>query len=348
MSMNKKRLEELYLRHLNGEQPGEIEMNEVLEWIAKDERNKNYLERLYIATKAKTLSEQLKSVDVDKNWIRFRDTISRKTLEGADYSFTRNTRLTLLRIAAAAIFLAAAVGILYFVKSQSYFSIQQVSSASQGTEVKLSDGSIVLLNKGSVLTFPKKLHRKKREVKLSGEAYFNVARKKNFPFHVYLDRLTLQVLGTSFNIKEAENGNTVVSVLDGKVAFYEKNNRDNSMQLSAGQKGTFNASTKEFRQDTIDKDFTFFWDQTKLNFKHQSLEVVFKELEKTFHKRFVIADKDILGNKFTSDCKGADLVEILNEMSILFKIQYDIKGDTVYIQKTLNENFNRTHTDRMD
>jgi uncharacterized protein YuzE len=35
-------------------------------------------------------------------------------------------------------------------------------------------------------------------------------------------------------------------------------------------------------------------------------------------------------------------------MSILFKIQYDIKGDTVYIQKTLNENFNRTHTDRMD
>src|SRR4030043_2247420 len=115
MSMNRKRLEELYLRHLNGEQPGETEMNEVLAWIAKDERNKNYLERLYIATKAKTLSEQLKSVDVDKNWTRFRDTMARKTLKGADNSFTRNTRLTLLRIAAATIFLAATAAIFYFV-----------------------------------------------------------------------------------------------------------------------------------------------------------------------------------------------------------------------------------------
>ena len=227
------------------------------------------------------------------------------------------------------------------------YSIRQVSSASQDTEIILSDGSIVLLNTGSVLTFPKELHRKRREVELTGEAYFNVARKENASFFVYMDRLTVQVLGTSFNIKEAENGNTVVSVLDGKVAFYEKNNRDNSIQLAAGQKGTFNTGTGEFRQDTIDKDFTFLRDQAKLNFKHQSLDVVFKELEKAFHKRFVIADKDILENKFTSDCEGAKLDEILNEMSILFNIQYTIKGDTVYIQKNMGavqENNNADHS----
>ena len=52
MSMNTKRLEELYLRHLNGEQLGEKRNAWVQEWIAKDERNKNYLERLFVATKS--------------------------------------------------------------------------------------------------------------------------------------------------------------------------------------------------------------------------------------------------------------------------------------------------------
>jgi transmembrane sensor len=346
--MNTKRLEEIYLRHLNGEQLDEKEITRIRKWIAKHDRHKNYLERLYNATKAKTLSEQLKSVDVDKNWNRFRNSITLKTMEEIDQPYTRKARLTFLRIAAAILFLAVTAAVIYLVISKPDYSIQQVSSVNQHIEIRLSDGSIVLLNTGSVLDFSRELHPKRREVELTGEAYFNIARNEKAPFCVSLDRLTVQVLGTSFNIKETGNGNTVVSVLAGKVAFYENNNTDNSIQLIAGQKGTFNVSTGKFSKETLDPDSTFFWDQAKLNFKHQSLDTVFIELEKAFHKKFVIADKNMLRNKFTSDCEGADLDEILDEMSILYNIQYNIKGDTVYIQKTMNENFNRTHTDRMD
>ncbi len=331
--MKTKRLEELYLRHLNGEHLGEKEMSRVKEWIAKDEKNKDYLERLYKATKAKILSKQLKSVDVDKNWTRYKETIARKTIEGVDYSFTRNNRLTLLRIAAVIIFLVAITAIIYLLKSKPDYSIQQVSSIDQYTEIKLSDGSVVLLNRGSVFTYPQELHRKCREVELTGEAYFNIAQKENSPFYVYLDRLTVQILGTSFNIKEKENGNTVVNVFAGKVAFYENSNVDNLIQLSAGQKGTFNMNTAKFKQDRLDEDSTFFWNQDKLTFKNQSLVAVFNELEEAFHKRFIIDDPDILKDRLTSKFNGLDLDEILDELSILFNIQYYIKGDTIYIQK---------------
>ncbi len=331
--MNTKQLEELYLRHLNGEQLEEKEMARVQEWLAKDEKNKDYLERLHAAAKAKTITDQLKSVDVDQNWIRYKDTVSRKTMEGINYSFLLNKRLNLLRIAAVIIFLAATAAILYLVSSKTDYSIQQVSSVSINTEIKLSDGSIVLLNRGSILTFPKKFHRKRRELELTGEAYFNIVRKEKAPFYVYMDKLAVQVLGTTFSIKETESGNTIVNVFSGKVVFYEIDNTNNLIQLAAGQKGIFNNDTGKFKQDWLDEDSTFFWNQGKLIFKNQSLAIVFKELEEAFNKCFIIDDPNILKNKLTSKCEGLELDEILDEMSILFKIRYDIKGDTVYIQK---------------
>jgi transmembrane sensor len=331
--MNTKQLEELYLRHLNGEQLDEEEMAMVQEWLAKDKKNKDYLEQLHKAAKANTLSEQFRSVDVDENWNRYKDTITRKTKERIDYSFSRNFRPNLLRIAAVIILVAASAAIIYLLRSGQDYSIQQVSSVSQHTEIRLSDGSTILLNRGSVLTYPKVLRRKRREVELAGEAYFNIIHKEKVPFYVYINDLAVQVLGTTFSIKETESGNTIVNVLSGKVAFYEKDSTNNLIQIEVGQKGIFNNSTGKFKQDWLDEDSTFFWNQGKLIFKNQSLAAVFKELEEVFSKSFIITDPEILRNKLTSKCEGLELDEILDEMSILFNIQYNIKGDTVYIQK---------------
>ena len=330
--MNKIQIEDLYLRYLSGEKLREEEMDIVKEWIKKNNKNKEYLEQLHKAAKATEISEQLKSIDVENNWIRYQETIAAKNLEGIDQSFSRNNKIIFLRIAAAIIFLVAITTVLYMMKFQSRYSIQQ-SSVDRITEIMLSDGSTILLNSGSALAYPKEFHSKRREVELTGEAYFDITHKKNIPFYVYMDRLTLQVLGTSFTIKEKENGNTVVNVFTGKVVFYEKKHSDNSIQLSAGQKGTFNNNTREFKKDSLDAVSTFFWNADKLNFKNQPLTEVFDILEEVFQKTIIVVDEEILENKLNSKCKGLDLDEILDELSILFPIQYVMKEDTVYIQK---------------
>ncbi len=64
----------------------------------------------------------------------------------------------------------------------------------------LADGSIVHLNAGSTIRYPASFDRK-REVYLSGEAFFEVVKNPSRPFLIHLDNGTVKVLGTSFNVK---------------------------------------------------------------------------------------------------------------------------------------------------
>ena len=68
-------------------------------------------------------------------------------------------------------------------------------------QLVLADGTKVWLNAASSLKFPTRFEGKERTVYLHGEAYFEVAKNKQMPFHVVLDNdMTVEVLGTHFNI----------------------------------------------------------------------------------------------------------------------------------------------------
>lgn len=88
-------------------------------------------------------------------------------------------------------------------------------------KITLLDGSLVILKPGSSVVYDKYFNRKKRELHLHGEAFFEVAKNPRKPFIVHAGKLVAEVLGTSFNIKNAEDSNNVVvDVLTGKVSVY--------------------------------------------------------------------------------------------------------------------------------
>ena len=135
----------------------------------------------------------------------------------------------LLRIAASVLF---AVGLFFAGKSMLDRPGTQMETAGVQTILKennsnvsqlirLEDGSGVVLNPGSYITFPKHFDKRKREVQLSGEAFFEVSRNPDRPFFVYAGKSVTKVLGTSFNIRafEADDDITVL-VKTGKVAVY--------------------------------------------------------------------------------------------------------------------------------
>lgn len=68
-------------------------------------------------------------------------------------------------------------------------------------KVQLPDGSKVWLNAGTELRFPAVFEGTRRELELAGEAYFDVAHKERQPFRVKVNGLTVEVLGTHFNLK---------------------------------------------------------------------------------------------------------------------------------------------------
>lgn len=74
----------------------------------------------------------------------------------------------------------------------------------------LPDGSVVVLNKTSSLQYPKTFHTKKRNVTLTGEAFFNIRPNPEQPFVIEVNGLQVTVLGTSFNIKTQKNKTEVL------------------------------------------------------------------------------------------------------------------------------------------
>ncbi len=122
------------------------------------------------------------------------------------------------KIAAAVVLLIATVSVGYFVfnKVTENTVITASNTITKGKKVLLADGSVVWLNKNATLSYPKKFKNNRREVTLSGEAFFEIAKDKNRPFTVQMKTTNVTVLGTSFNIKE-DSLQTLVSVKTGKV-----------------------------------------------------------------------------------------------------------------------------------
>ncbi len=88
-------------------------------------------------------------------------------------------------------------------------------------KITLADGSRVVLKPGSSLIYNKNFNKTKRELHLHGEAFFDVTKNPQKPFIVHAGKLTAEVLGTSFSIKNAEDSkNVLVDVLSGKVSVY--------------------------------------------------------------------------------------------------------------------------------
>jgi ferric-dicitrate binding protein FerR (iron transport regulator) len=332
--MKKKELDKKLLEFLDGEQISETEKTEITAWIESNRENKTYAELIEKISEEKRFLDQLKRIDTDKNWERFQDSLRRNTPVTSGFSLVQRKGLYLSRIAAAVLLLILAGTTLYFAKRREAYHVQLVNSINENTEVRLSDGSTIVLNKGSVLTYPVHLKRRKREVKLKGEAYFEVAEKNASPFYVYLKNTTVRVLGTSFNIKEQEDKLVEVHVLTGKVSFFETKRESNSIKLEAGQKGIFKINTGEFEQSKFNSENFLFWKTGSLSFVNQRLDIVFKDLEKYFGTTIITKDNRILQNRLTSYCEGQELDDILNELSILFNLDFYKKGDTVYIQKS--------------
>ncbi len=102
--------------------------------------------------------------------------------------------------------------------------VEKVNNSSSPVEIKLTDGSTILLNPNSKVSYPPVFEEDSREVFLSGEAFFNVAKKPAQPFYVYSNELVTKVLGTSFFIRSfSEESEVSVRVKTGRVAVFTRN-----------------------------------------------------------------------------------------------------------------------------
>ncbi|MFC0186596.1 protein of unknown function [Pseudarcicella hirudinis] len=105
-----------------------------------------------------------------------------------------------------------------------YQLIEKINTGDSPLKVMLEDSSFIVLGKNSKISYPVHFQTGKREVYLSGEAFFEVAKNAQKPFYVYSNELITRVLGTSFTIKANESEDKItVDVKTGKVSVFKHN-----------------------------------------------------------------------------------------------------------------------------
>jgi len=178
----------------------------------------------------------------------------------------------------------------------------------------LPDGSTIMLNRNSSLSYPEDFRKDIREVELSGEAFFHVEPDKTKPFVVNLRDAGVKVLGTSFNVKAYPDETIVVMVASGEVCLFTVNPETGdtaSVLLSEGMKGILfqGAHTPEAVTDIAPDEL--FWMNRTLEFRQACLRDVIGLLETRYGVTIRIADETIGNCRLTAGFSNDTIDTIL-------------------------------------
>ena len=244
---------------------------------------------------------------------RFSATASYPELEKRLKSHTR--RLTLIRTFSA----AAAVALLCLSVWTAYLymqpvTIQTVSTLAETRTVCLPDGSTVTLNHYSSLSYPEKFKSDKREVKLNGEAYFEVSKNKKHPFIVQTETIDVQVLGTHFNVDAYQNNPDVkTTLLTGSVAVSNKS-KSVRMILKPNEIAIYNKVEEKLTRKVLENvEDEISWRQGEFIFDDLPLQEIARELSNSFGATIHIADTALQNYRIKARFRnGEDLTTILS------------------------------------
>ena len=222
------------------------------------------------------------------------------------------TRMRILAAAAAVILLCLSVGTVYLYMQPT--SLQTVSTMAETRNVILPDGSSVLLNRHSSLSYPKRFKSDNREVQLTGEAYFEVSKDQKHPFIVQTEHINVQVLGTHFNVDAYRNNPEVkTTLLTGSVAVSNKSNSVR-MILKPNEIAIYNKVEEKLTRKVLENvEDEISWRQGEFIFDDLPLQEIARELSNSFGATIHIADTALQNYRITARFRnGEDLTTILS------------------------------------
>ncbi|SMD17800.1 FecR family protein [Pedobacter nyackensis] len=202
-------------------------------------------------------------------------------------------------------------------------AVEITKTTRRGEKLKLllPDSSVVYLNAMSKLSFPKRFEPgKKREIKLEGEAFFEVKHDSNRPFIVHSGALQTRVLGTSFNINAyADNKTYSVSVRTGKVGVSEVN-KSGQKQLSLllpGKHLVYNLASKKYTIATRRATEFNSWTTNRFIFKNETLGNILASLKRSYPVDFKINNTKLLSCRFNATFTNRNIKEIADQLQTM-------------------------------
>lgn len=245
---------------------------------------------------------------------------------------TGNRKIVFRWSAAAVIFLCASIAI-YLSNTNQHFQSYQTGSGEQLT-VYLPDSSEITLNGNSEIKYQVEWKEASpRVVWLTGEAFFNIRKmpnRENSKFNVNSDGMSIQVLGTSFNVRSV-HGRTVVVLETGKVKLVSE--KDLKIDMEPGEKVTFEKSSGDVKKEVVEPISHRSWMNKKLYFENTKLSEVASKVDDTFGLKLIIENSEIEDKFFTGVAYPHKLEEFIQILESAFDVQVEKVDQQTYIIK---------------
>jgi transmembrane sensor len=295
-------------------------------------------------------------------------------IEEAVFIKETNIFKNIARYAAILIIAFSLSGLLYYYigKNNAAIPKQGISElvVPMGSRVSfsLSDGTTVMLNAGSRLTYDNRFGINDRVVQLEGEGYFKVAKDSKRPFIVKTSHLNVLALGTAFNVKAYSDDKTIETTLvegsvkieeisgkirtevlvlkpNQKLTFFKEDSR--LVDETAGPKGEIKDATKPVQvqkaiaiprlvKENVDVEPVISWKENRWIFEKQSLSQIAVELERKFDVQIHFESERLKAYRFSGIIIAEPIEQVLEVMSLSAPINFKLKGRVV----TLSENKN--------
>lgn len=238
----------------------------------------------------------------------------------------------------AAIFILA-FGLAYWLSSQFNTTPQQntllvnrliTSDNSRGRFI-LPDSTIVWLNRNSILEYPEIFNDKQREVKLTGEAYFEVTKQPGSAFHVTANDIQVEVTGTSFVVQNYENRKSVETVLlSGKVQVAGKGFK--KADLLPDQRYVIDKTTGVCHIDTVNSSNYIGWINSKLVFDNHRLSDIITQMQGWYNIDIYCPPAFAHNVRMTFTIRDESIEEILRAIKFIIPVTSKWENETLYIE----------------
>lgn len=312
-------------KHLRGI-ANEAEEAELQTWRNANAANQRHFKEVQQLDKAMQSMDFGWQADTDAEWQK----LQRQLGVSEAKVVAMKPRFNYLRIAAM---FAVLIATGWLIKSQfslggsaNEFGAEYAVAKGKTEIIELSDGTKVHLNADSKLAVLADFNENERRVKLTGEAFFEVAKNKDVPFLIETGDVTTRVVGTAFNLTAYPDDKTVaINVTEGIVEFADD---DEKVRLTANKAANFDGKSGTIKEVPFQQS-ELAWQQGGLIFKNESFALILKDLERKFDVK--IEDKSGSGNRMLTEEVEANegIEEVLNRIALTANLQL-LKNDGVY------------------
>lgn len=300
------------------------------EYLSREQYNRSYDEKILSIVKSKISSQEPVSVS----------------------RAVKKQKHLYWKAAAVIAFIVTSIAAYVLVDLNTSSECLTYAKKAEKTSLTLSDGTKVILNAGSKLSYPEKFNGDIREVTLSGEAFFDVTKDPGHPFIIHTGKMDIKVLGTSFNVKSYPDDQfSETTLIEGRVEVTLKDKPLDIITLKPSEKllvenhldaGRSKGSaitrienvipeiTRLRKQDTIVLETS--WLQNRIAFRRKNFFEISKILERAYDVQIRFRNEELKKLQFTGTFETESVADILYTLKMMEPFSFEMLDNKIIIQ----------------